>query len=270
MQREVPWRFIKSLSGKKERDRTGMTVAEGPPSVKMALESGVSIEYLVLSRSFSNSPGGEEILRLAGEGNRPREVFTVPDDLFERMAETKSPQGVLCVLRVPFRFPGGLPASPWDRPLEVVGIDIQDPGNAGTLIRAASAVGASHVVFLGASADPFSPKCIRASAGTIFNVRVALHQRDMAPSAYLMKRHEEGLEILKTVPQGGVAPWDTDLTKALCLVFGNEARGLDRDILALPGAHISIPMPGGTESLNVAVASGMILYEALRQRMAHS
>ncbi|MGI6663150.1 MAG: TrmH family RNA methyltransferase [Bacillota bacterium] len=270
MLREVPWRFIKSLSGKKEREKTGMTLVEGPPSVMMALESGVSIEYLVMSRSFFSSPGGGEVERLLGRGPSPPEVFTVPDELFERMSETKSPQGVLCVVSVPFRFREGVPASPWVEPLEVVGVDIQDPGNVGTLVRSASAVGASSVVFLGSSADPFSPKCIRASAGTVFRVAVKSPGRHVAPPEYLLKRHSEGLEVLKTVPQRGVSPWEADLTKALCLVFGNEAKGLHEDVLSLPGQEISIPMPGGTESLNVAVASGIILYEALRQRMGHS
>lgn len=270
MLREVPWRFIKSLSGKKEREKTGMTVVEGPPSVMMALETGVDIEYLVMSRSFFSSPSGAEVSRLLERGPAPRQVFTVPDEQFERMSETKSPQGVLCVVGVPFRFKETVPKSPWDKQLEVVGVDIQDPGNVGTLVRTASAVGASSVVFLGSGADPFSPKCIRASAGTVFRVAVRSPRRDVSPTGYLLKRRSEGMEICKTVPRRGVSPWEADLTKSLCLVFGNEAKGLDDEVLSVPGLEISIPMPGGTESLNVAVASGMILYEALRQRMGHS
>ncbi len=270
MSREVPWRFIKGLSSKKEREKTGMTVAEGPPSVSMALESGVSVEYLVMSRSFSVSPPGEDVARLIEKGPAPREVLTVPDELFERMSETKTPQGVLCVLRVPFRFPKGTPRSPWKAPLEVVGIDIQDPGNVGTLVRAASAVGASSVVFLSTSADPFSPKCIRASAGTVFRVAVRALGSEVAPAGYLAELAAGGTAVFKTVPRGGILPWEADFTRPSAIVLGNEARGLSDDVLSAPGRGISVPMPGGTESLNVAVASGMVLYEALRQRMGHS
>lgn len=266
MLREVPWRFIKSLSGKKEREKTGMTVVEGPPSVTMALESGVAIEYLVMSRSFYNSPSGENVMRLLEKGPAVRQVFTVPDELYERMSETKSPQGVLCVASVPFRFRKAMPVSPWDEPLEVLGVDIQDPGNVGTLVRAAAAVGASSVVFLGRSADPFSPKCIRASAGTVFRVAVQGPDRHIEPSDYVLQRHYAGMSVFKTVPRGGISPWEADFAGASSLVFGNEAKGLGEDVLSLPGQDISIPMLGGTESLNVAVASGMILYEALRQR----
>ena len=270
MSREVPWRFIKSLAGKKEREKTRMTVAEGPPSVTAALESGVQIEHLVMSQSFVRSPKGESVTRLLEKGPAPREVFTVPDDLFERMSETKTPSGVRCVLGVPFRFPRGLPGSPWKETLQVVGVDIQDPGNVGTLVRAASAVGASLAVFLGASADPFSPKCIRSSAGTVFRVAVQCLEQDVAPSDYLSQTASAGTAVFKAVTCGGIRPWDADFTGPTCIVVGNEAKGLGQDVLSAPGQSISIPMPGGTESLNVAVASGMVLYEALRQRMGHS
>lgn len=263
---EVPWRLIKSLFGKKEREETGMTVAEGPPSVTVALESGVSVEYLVMSESFSVSSGGLSVERLLGSVQGPREAFTVSDALFARMSETRTPQGVLCVVRVPFHFAGGVPKSPWEQPLEIVGVDIQDPGNAGTLIRAASAVGASRVIFAGASADPFSPKCIRSSAGTVFAVNVEMVRQEEDPAAIVAGLAVGGHSVFKAVPHGGVAPWDADFTGPAAIVVGNEAKGLREGILSGPGQGISIPMPGGTESLNVAMASGMVLYEALRQR----
>jgi TrmH family RNA methyltransferase len=270
MAHEVPWRFIKGLSSKKEREKAGMTVAEGPPSVFSALESGVQVEYLVMSESFSNSPGGLSVGRIVESGRKPREVFKVPDALFERMSDTRTPQGVLCVVPVPMRFPEGSLRSPWEEPLEVIGVDIQDPGNAGTLIRAASAVGASRVVFAGKSVDPFSPKCIRSSAGTIFAVPVTTAGQQLDPARFVADLAKAGLSIYKTVPSGGIFPWEADFTLPCAIVVGNEAQGLQQEVVDGPGRGISIPMPGGTESLNVAVASGMVLYEALRQRIGRA
>lgn len=263
----VPWRLIKSLASKKEREITGMTVAEGPPSVALALASGVAVEYLVMSESFDASPAGAAVRLALESGRKPREVFVVSDGLFERMSETRTPQGVLCVVPVPFRFAGHLPKSPWEQPLDVVGADIQDPGNAGALVRAASAVGASRVVFAGASADPYSPKCIRSSAGTVFAVDVQVAEQDDDPARFVASLAAGGKKVFKAVPRGGALPWDADFTGPCAIVVGNEAQGLRQEIVAGPGQSVSVPMPGGTESLNVAVASGMVLYEALRQRL---
>ena len=266
---DIPWRMARSLSSRAERDRTGLTVAEGPPSVQSAVSSGVAIEFLAVSLSYSALPAYARIEEgLSGAGPRAIKVFRVPDALFERMSETKTPQGILCVLPAPFRYPGGGPRSPWQAPLYLYGVDIQDPGNAGTLVRAAAAAGASQAVFAGESSDVFSPKCIRASAGAVFNVALSQEDAVQDPLLLLRKLDEQGVRLYKAAPRDGAAPWAVDMCGPCAVVVGNEARGLRPEILAGPGELVSIPMPGGTESLNVALASGMILYEAVRQRLS--
>lgn len=259
---EVPWRFIKKLYGKKARDETGLTVAEGPAAVLCALESSVEIRMIVVAEDFLSTDKGQEVREAIARRTDLREVFIVSRSLYNRMSDTASPQGVLCVIPWPFR---NQPPKVWSQDLIVVGVDIQDPGNVGTLIRASSAVGATEVIFCGNTADPFSPKAIRSSAGAVFATQVRTAEdpltvvRDLAAS---------GIRFLRAVPRDGVPPWKVEFRSACAILLGNEAAGLREEILELPGGEdVSIPMPGGTESLNVAMACSMILYEALRQRM---
>jgi len=266
---EFPWRLTKSLASRKERERTGLTVAEGPPSVLSALEAGARIEFIAVSRSFEASPEFPQMRRHLDERRdaSPIQTYVVPDALFEKASGTETPLGVLCVLPWPFQFASDEPAGCWDTPLYLYGVDIQDPGNVGAMVRAAAAVGCGEVSFLGDSADPFSPKCIRASAGAAFKVKV-VREATEKPVASLERLHRGGLKVCRAVPRGGVPPWAVDLTRGCVLVLGNEAHGLREDVMAGPGQDVTIPMPGATESLNVALASGMLLYEAMRQRSA--
>lgn len=264
---EAPWRLVRSLSSGKERARTSLTVAEGPPSVASALESGAAIEFVIASDSFVKSTSYAGVERaIAGRSARPR-CHLVPDSLFERMSDVRSPQGVLCVLPFPFRYAGEPPRSPWKEPLYLYGFDIQDPGNAGTLIRASAAAGVTAAVFAGESADVFAPKCIRSSAGAAFKVRLEEEPAQSGPVAVLEELVARGVSVYKAAPRGGDPPWDVRLAGSAAIVVGNEARGLSKEALNGPGRLVSIPMPGDTESLNVAIASGILLYEAVRQRL---
>jgi len=264
---EVPWRLTKSLYAKKERARTSLTIAEGPPSALSALEAGVEIEFMIVSQSFAGSSAYKRAEKALGDTGRRFPVHIVPDNLFERMSELGSPLGIACVLPFPFRYPSGPPASPWKEPLYLYGFDIQDPGNAGTLVRAAAATGVTALVFCGESADVFSPKCIRSSAGAAFRVRLEERDPGLDPVEILAGLERSGVAVYKAAPRAGLTPWQTPLRKPSAIVVGNEARGLPQNVLEGPGQTITIPMPGDTESLNVAVASGMLLYEAVRQRL---
>lgn len=264
---EAPWRLTKSLYAKKERMSTSLTIAEGPPSAISALEAGVEVEYMIMSQAFADSPGYERVHRALGGKEPGFPVHVVPDALFERMSELRSSIGVVCVLPFPFRYPSGPPASPWKEPLYLYGFDIQDPGNAGTLVRAAAATGVTALVFCGDSADVFSPKCIRSSAGAAFKVNLEERDPELDPVEILAGLERSGVAVYKAAPRAGLAPWQAPLRRPSAVVVGNEARGLPAAVLDGPGKTITIPMPGDTESLNVAVASGMLLYEAVRQRL---
>lgn len=125
-------------------------------------------------------------------------------------------------------------------------------------------------MLLGASADPYSPKCIRASAGTVFSVPISYLPSHVQSLDYVADLSSSGIRVYKAAPQGGAPPWDVDLRGPSAILLGNEAQGLPDEILEGPGTKVTIPMPGGIESLNVGVASGALLYEATRQRLSSS
>ncbi|HHY35661.1 MAG TPA: RNA methyltransferase [Firmicutes bacterium] len=269
--RDVPWRFVKSLHLKKHRDEVGLSLAEGLRVVKVCIDAGVEIQSLFLSREFVESTAGEafqcevEAYRrvAAGLSGRLFPVYTVRDELFEKMSATEAPQGVLAVIPVPPRFIRAQPRGLWPEPLVVVGSGIQDPGNVGTMVRTAAAFGATEVIFGNDSADPFSPKAIRASAGGFVQVKVT---RVRSVEDELCRWSEQGVTLWKTHPAEGTLPWEAPLTGPVAIAFGSEARGLPASLDRLIPLALRVPMPGGVESLNVGVSCAIILYEVLRQR----
>lgn len=265
MYSDVPWRLIRSLSRKKERDRTGLTVAEGPSVVLAAVEAGVELRLVVFDREFADSEKAHAIRTALDEHGYACRVFVVSNEFYNKMSATRTPQGVLSLLRFPFRRSRGMPGDTWAHALDVVGVDIQDPGNVGTLIRTGASAGASSVIICGQSADPFSPKAIRASAGAVFNTRV-VYEADC--TGLFREMADSGRLIYKATPRNGIRPWEADFRSSCAVVLGNEARGLSKEILEGPGEWVTIPMPGGVESLNVAMACTALLYEAVRQRTA--
>jgi TrmH family RNA methyltransferase len=146
--------------------------------------------------------------------------------------------------------------------LVVVLDDVNDPGNAGTIVRTAEAVGAAAVVFAGASTDPFGPKTVRASAGSAFRVPLA----EGGPTLEVVTRlRDGGFTAVGTVASGGTDQRDVDLTGDVALVLGSEAHGLDRAVVAALDQRVTIPMLGAVESLNVATAAAVLGYERIRQ-----
>ena len=263
MYKEVPWRLIRSLSNKKERDRTGLTVAEGPSVVLAALERNVKVLAVILSEDFAETLKGRRIREDFARYPEECQLFVVSKEMYRKMSDTKSPQGAMCLLPFPFQFLGGQPPPVWECPLYVIGIDIQDPANVASLIRSGAAAGADSVILTGLSADPFGPKVIRSSAGSIFATEVLFHND---PIGLLEHLRCSGVLLVKALPKGGVTPWECNFTGDSAVLLGNEARGLRPEILDLPGEDVTIPMPGGIESLNVAMAASVLLYEAVRQR----
>ncbi|HVM41629.1 MAG TPA: RNA methyltransferase, partial [Acidimicrobiia bacterium] len=143
----------------------------------------------------------------------------------------------------------------------VVLVDVREPGNAGTIVRGAEAAGATAVVFCRGSADPFAPKVVRASAGALFHVPVVVGGE---PGEVLDVLAQRGVRRLGTAVNAGVSYTELDWTVPTAIVVGNEAWGLPPT--APVDAMVTIPMPGRSESLNVAMATAILLFEAARQR----
>jgi TrmH family RNA methyltransferase len=248
---------LRRLSGRRAaRLEEGAFVIEGPTLVHEALTAG-----LVLQDVFA-APGADEPL-VAAVRAAGTPVWEVSAEVLARAVDTVTPQGMAAIaprLEVPVEDAVALAAA---GPLVLVLVDVSDPGNAGTLVRAAEASGAAAVLFCGGSVDPCNPKCVRASAGALFHLPVAIGGE---AGPVLERLRGAGVQTAATVVRGGT-PYDAaDLTGPLALVVGSEAHGLPDAVVGAVDLRLGIPMVGRSESLNVAMAGSILCFESLRQR----
>lgn len=189
-------------------------------------------------------------------------VFEVGDNVLKALADTASPQGVVAVATMPrFELSDLRP----EADLVLVLAQVRDPGNAGTLVRSAAAAAADCVVFSEGSVDPFGPKAVRASAGSVLRVPVARAQ-PLAVSLSVLRA--KGFMILAAEGGAERTLYHVDLTQPTAIVLGNEAWGLEPELEF--DASASIPMEEAIDSLNVATAGSLFLFEAVRQRRLSS
>jgi RNA methyltransferase, TrmH family len=247
-----------NLMRKRLRQGTAMIPIEGLHLIEMALDSGAGIEKVFFTESLSGSEKGKKML-----GMIPKKsdcFFEVSEKVMDRLADTDSPQGIVAV--VSYSAPRLEEVSVCDRPLVTVVDGVQDPGNLGTIIRTADAAGADAVVLLPGTCDPFMPKPLRASAGSVFNIPVV--QTEIGPLLKWVK--DRGLRLAVTSPDAAETLFDTDLTLSVALAFGNEAHGVSTELREAADLAVKIPIYGKAESLNVGSAAAICLYEAARQR----
>ncbi len=243
-------KFVRSLGQRKMREAERAFVVEGQRAVADALGTGATPTVLVLRE------GVEVHLPVldASSAGLPRRV--VAEALFDGLADTVTPQGVLAVFPYPVIVP---PATA--SPLYLVLDRLRDPGNLGTLLRAAAGAGVTAVYLSAGSVDPFNPKVVRAGMGAHFRVPI----RSLAAEAI-----EELVAVcpLRVVAEaGGSLPYDAlDWTQPAALVVGSEATGVGEEARSLGTKQATIPLAPGVESLNAAVAGAVILFEAARQR----
>ena len=174
------------------------------------------------------------------------------------LSDTVTPVGLVAVCRMPDASLADVLSAPR---LVAVAVDTADPGNAGTMIRLADAMGADALVLAGEGVDPYNAKCLRASAGSIFGVPV-LEMTDTA--ALVDALRAAGLRVLATTLDGETSLDDADLSVPTAWLFGPEAHGLSDDLAALADSRVRIPMVGSAESLNVAAAAAICLYQSSR------
>ncbi|MDP1818935.1 MAG: RNA methyltransferase [Acidimicrobiales bacterium] len=229
---------------------------DGPTLVREALDAGVALqEVLVEVGQHAELVGALEATGVA--------VHSVHPDVLARAADTVTSQGIAAIAkRFEVSIRAGIAAAEAG-PLVLVLVDIADPGNAGTLLRTAEAAGAAAVLFCGASVDPSNPKCVRASAGAVFHLPVASGGDAVS---VLEGLGNAGVARVATVVRGGAPYDDADLTGPVAVVLGSEAHGLPAELRPLVDHHLTIPMEGRSESLNVAMAGAVLSFEALRQR----
>ena len=245
------------LARKKERDRRGLFVVEGP---KMFGEAPMErIERVYLAQSAAAQMYEKYGDRLSGLS-----CETVSDEVFVRMSDTKTPQGILCLVRQQhYNIEELLRENKEKQMLFIILEDIQDPGNLGTIFRTAEAAGADGVIMSSWTADIYNPKTIRSTMGSVY--RVPFFHVDQMEEA--VRRLQKAGVAVYAAHLGGTAAYDAcDYQKSTAFLIGNEAKGLREETAACADARITIPMAGKVESLNAAVASSILLFEAARQR----
>ncbi len=237
-------------------------VAEGAELVRCAFDAGVAVESLYVSPDGADDRSVQEVCRRAdGAGVR---VFPLGAGVLERVADTVTPQPVLAVLPMLEEPPAG--TEPWSAragALTVVLVDVRDPGNAGTVLRAADASGSALVVFAGETVDPYNPKTVRSSAGSLFHVPVAVRPY---PGALADELAASGFRTLATVVRDGEDYAGLDWSVPTAVFLGNESSGLPPELVGALSGTLGIPMEGRAESLNVGVACAVVCFEAFRQR----
>lgn len=222
------------LQDARERRETGLFLIEGPRALQAAEEAGFPLETLLVDPRHEGLGG-----RWEGRGAT---VFVVDPQALEKACPAQTSQGVLGIARIPGE------SSTW-HDLVLVLDGLSDPGNLGTLLRAARAVAPCTVV-VGEGVDPFSPKVVRASAGALFSLPIARRLPDLPDHA-----------VFSAVVRDGQPLFETTFGRKTVLVLGNEAHGLAR----ARGTPLTLPMAPGCESLNVAMAGTVLLYEYRRQ-----
>ena len=232
-------------------------VLEGPRIVAAALDRGAVLEAVYLG--YRARPAFAPLVaRLEGAGVPVRELR---EGVLEKVGVTRTPQPVLGVAPIRAASPADLPA----RGDLLVAVDVADPGNLGTMIRSAEAAGLAGVVVSGASVDPYNPKVVRASAGAVLGIPL-VELPD--PGAALDLAHGTGRRCVGTTAHGGQPLDALDVTSGLAVVVGNEARGLHGTLADQLETVVTIPMHGVAESLNVAMATTVVLFEIDRRRAA--
>jgi TrmH family RNA methyltransferase len=257
-------RSAAKLRRKKSRCETGCILIEGARLTADALHAGVDLRELFATAAFLGSEHADPIRRLVDAARIP--LIAITEAAANKLADTRTPQGVFAVVAFAPRTGGALPlpgAADRRAPVVLVADGVADPGNLGTIIRSAAALGAHEVIVSGGSCDVRNPKCVRATMGAIFRVPVATAPEAVGLVEALRGR---GLHVVAAAANDGDAPSALDLTGPTALVLGAEAEGLSDRIVAEADAVVSVPMCRGTESLNVAAAATILLYEAARQR----
>lgn len=245
------------LKKKKERDRQSLFVAEGG---KMFGEAPTE----QISRVFIAQSAEKEMYARYGDKLSGLSCDIVTDEVFARMSDTVTPQGILCLVRQRhYNIEEILRDNNKKRTLFIMLEDIQDPGNLGTIFRTAEAAGADGVIMSSRTADIYNPKTIRSTMGAVYRMPF-LYTEDLSSVIKMMQ--EKGTKVY-AAHLGAESFYDAfDYQKSTAFLIGNEANGLRDETADCADALLGIPMEGKVESLNAAVASSILLYEAYRQR----
>lgn len=242
------------LSSRKSRQEQQALVVEGIRLAEEAVNAGVELLYAFFSDGISSR--GLDLIETIQKQGVP--CYKLPDDLMNRITATEADQGLLLVIK-PRRY---------DLPTSVnfflILDEIKDPGNMGTILRTAKAAGVQLVIITPGCVDVYSPKVMRSGMGAHFSLPISILNWDEIMQFWKSQPASPGLFLAESAQ--GERIWNMDLAKPLGIIIGGEANGASETARQNATRVVNIPMPGGSESLNAAVAAGIFLFEVARQR----
>ncbi|WP_261378463.1 TrmH family RNA methyltransferase [Paenibacillus agilis] len=248
------------LQDRKYRNREGRYIAEGIHLVQEALRSGAPVESVVFDQERGLPAELTSYVKETETSSQPIEWIAVTDAVIRKCTDAETPQSVFAVMRKP--------ELNWRQLFEakqalVVVVDgVQDPGNLGTIIRSADAVGATGVLIGRGTVDVYNSKTVRSTMGSMFHLPVV--EGDLLE--LLPEAKEQGVCVVSTSLQAEHSCYSFDFRQPTWFVVGNEGKGVSPQVQSLVDESVIIPMQGQAESLNVAMATTVLLYEAMRQR----
>lgn len=243
--------LLKLAGSARQRRKAGQTLLDGAHLVQAYLAAGNQPQHLLVTSAALQDR--EVAVLLKKTSDVP--LTQLDDHLFAELSELKTPSGILALIALPAPV-----VSPAQSSFCLLLEDIQDPGNLGSILRSAAAAGCDAVFLSKGCADAWSPKVLRAGMGGHFVLSIHEHADLPAVAAAFQG------QVFAAAPAAKINLYDCDLCGKLAFAFGNEGAGLSEDLLHSLSRHITIPMPGDVESLNVAAATAVCLFEAVRQR----
>ena len=251
-------KLVRALHKRANREKEQLFLMEGIHCMQEACSRNLELATVVASSTYMQNNGMDELLALELEA-----VTVVEDKLFSELMTTTSSCGVLALAKIPREDRAAVPR--WTPQLILVADAIQDPGNLGTLFRSALAAEMGGVILMRGCVDPYNPKVVRAAAGALFDLPIV---SDLVPEELISLLRSNAYRLVVATAGESVHYFDCKLSEKVAIVLGNEGQGINPELYAAADERISIPMNPKSESLNVAISGGIILFETYRQRLS--
>lgn len=249
-------KHVKKLKDKKYREQSNEYVIEGIKLVEEAINENAKIKQIVICEECTKT---QEISKKLMYEIASFDCIYVTENVFNNITEVKNPQGILAVIE----RKNSENEINYNEDIIVALDGIQDPGNLGTILRTVDSIGLKQILVSKETADVYNPKVVRSTMGAIFRVKV-IECEDLEKTLKEIKKHK--YEIVVTSLQTNESIYDIEYNKKV-IVIGNEANGVSKEIQEIADKKVKIPMLGKTESLNASVATGIVLYEYVRQKI---
>lgn len=253
-------KHINSLKLRKHRKMQNQFIIEGLRMIAECKDLNPDlIDFVVFSSNALESLDGK---RLFKQIHNIFKVYEVSDKLFKKISDTENPQGILAVVKMPqYNI---LELLNKENAIYVILDRIQDPGNMGTIIRTAVSVNAKAVILTKGSVDPYNSKTVRSTMGAILNIPIVEMENN---AEWITGFREKNIRLIGSSLESEKSYVDADYSGNIGIIIGNEAKGMDRDLLGIVDENVYIPILGKIDSLNAAVAAGILLYKAIEGKL---